>query len=68
LSREKRDGTGPEAAVRKNAVYGARALKRTIQQEIQNTLAMKILAGEFREGDAARIEVNSKNEFVFSRK
>ena len=49
-------------------VYGARPLKRTIQQEIQNPLAMKILAGEFKEGDIARIEVDAKDEFVFTKK
>ena len=49
-------------------VYGARPLKRTIQQEIQNPLAMKILGGEFKEGDVARIEVNAKNEFLFTKK
>ncbi|MGH7829342.1 MAG: ATP-dependent chaperone ClpB, partial [Candidatus Binatia bacterium] len=32
-------------------VYGARPLKRTIQRWIQDPLAMKILAGQFREGD-----------------
>ena len=49
-------------------VYGARPLKRTIQQEIQNPLAMKILGGEFKEGDVVRIEVNAKNEFLFTKK
>jgi len=51
-----------------DAVYGARPLKRTIQQEIQNPLAMKILGGEFKEGDVVRIEVNAKDEFVFTKK
>jgi ATP-dependent Clp protease ATP-binding subunit ClpB len=49
-------------------VYGARPLKRTIQQEIQNPLAMKILAGEFKEGDTARIGVGEKGEFLFTKK
>ncbi|MBU2438418.1 MAG: AAA family ATPase, partial [Acidobacteria bacterium] len=38
-------------------VYGARPLKRTIQQEIQNPLALKLLEGEFEEGDTIRIDV-----------
>ena len=33
-------------------VYGARPLKRTIQRLIQDPLALKILSGEFAEGDA----------------
>jgi ATP-dependent Clp protease ATP-binding subunit ClpB len=49
-------------------VYGARPLKRTIQQEIQNPLAMKLLGGEFKGGDVVRIEVNAKNEFLFTKK
>ena len=36
--------------------YGARPLKRLIQKEILNPLAMKILAGEFREGDTVEID------------
>ncbi|MGD0781315.1 MAG: ATP-dependent chaperone ClpB [Candidatus Aminicenantales bacterium] len=47
-------------------VYGARPLKRTIQQEIQNPLAMKILAGEIREGQTARIDVDKAGAFSFS--
>ena len=46
-------------------VYGARPLKRTIQQEIQNPLAMKILAGEFREGDTVRIDLDAGGAIVF---
>jgi ATP-dependent Clp protease ATP-binding subunit ClpB len=49
-------------------VYGARPLKRTIQQEIQNPLAMNLLAGEYKEGDTVKIKVNEQGEFVFSRK
>jgi len=48
-------------------VFGARPLKRTIQQDIQNPLAMKILAGEFREGDVAKIDVDAKGELTFSK-
>jgi ATP-dependent Clp protease ATP-binding subunit ClpB len=49
-------------------VYGARPLKRTIQQEVQNPLAMRILAGEFSEGDTVKVDVSPRGEFVFSRK
>jgi ATP-dependent Clp protease ATP-binding subunit ClpB len=37
-------------------VYGARPLKRTIQQRIQNPLAMALLQGEFREGDTIVVD------------
>jgi ATP-dependent Clp protease ATP-binding subunit ClpB len=36
--------------------YGARPLKRLIQREIQDALAMKLLAGDIREGDAVEID------------
>jgi ATP-dependent Clp protease ATP-binding subunit ClpB len=37
-------------------VYGARPLKRVIQQRIQNPLAVELLQREFREGDRVRID------------
>jgi ATP-dependent Clp protease ATP-binding subunit ClpB len=36
--------------------FGARPLKRTIQRAILNPLAMKILEGEFGEGDTVRVD------------
>jgi ATP-dependent Clp protease ATP-binding subunit ClpB len=38
-------------------VYGARPLKRAIQQQIENPLAQQILAGTFQPGDRIRIGV-----------
>jgi len=49
-------------------VYGARPLKRTIQRDVQNPLAQKILEGEYKEGDAVKIDVNEKKELVFTKK
>ena len=46
-------------------VYGARPLKRTIQRLIQDPLAVKILAGEFKEGDRIKIDAQD-DEFVFA--
>ncbi|MDO5542650.1 MAG: ATP-dependent chaperone ClpB [Acinetobacter sp.] len=37
-------------------VYGARPLKRAIQQQVENTLAQKILAGDFVAGDTILIK------------
>ncbi|HYZ46918.1 MAG TPA: ATP-dependent chaperone ClpB [Actinomycetota bacterium] len=37
--------------------YGARPLKRLIQREIANELAVKVLDGTIRDGDAVRVEV-----------
>jgi ATP-dependent Clp protease ATP-binding subunit ClpB len=36
--------------------YGARPLKRAIQRELQDPLAMQILSGQFHEGEAIRVE------------
>jgi ATP-dependent Clp protease ATP-binding subunit ClpB len=37
-------------------VYGARPLKRVIQRELQNPLALELLDGKFHEGDTIRVE------------
>lgn len=41
-------------------VYGARPLKRLIQKDIENPLALKILQGDFMDGD--RITIDSNGE------
>jgi ATP-dependent Clp protease ATP-binding subunit ClpB len=38
-------------------VYGARPLKRAIQQQVENPLAQEILAGKFKSGDTIEVEV-----------
>jgi len=37
--------------------YGARPLKRTIQRRVLDPLAMRVLEGEFREGDRVTVDV-----------
>jgi ATP-dependent Clp protease ATP-binding subunit ClpB len=46
--------------------YGARPLKRVIQKQLIDRLALKLLEGEFREGDAVRVEA-AEGELVFER-
>jgi ATP-dependent Clp protease ATP-binding subunit ClpB len=46
--------------------YGARPLKRTIQKQLVDKLALKILEGEFGEGDRIRVEA-ADGELVFLR-
>jgi ATP-dependent Clp protease ATP-binding subunit ClpB len=49
-------------------VYGARPLKRVIQQRLENPLAQRILSGEFAEGDTIRVDVDAaKNDFTFEK-
>jgi ATP-dependent Clp protease ATP-binding subunit ClpB len=46
--------------------YGARPLKRVIQKEIQDKLALKLLEGKFKEGDTITVDLDSKKgELVF---
>ncbi|MGH8957090.1 MAG: ATP-dependent Clp protease ATP-binding subunit, partial [Acidimicrobiia bacterium] len=39
-------------------VYGARPLKRVIQRQIADPLAMKLLAGEYSDGDAVTVDAH----------
>ena len=48
-------------------VYGARPLKRAIQQEIENPLAQTILAGKFKAGDTIQVDVK-ENAICFEQK
>ncbi len=47
-------------------VYGARPLKRVIQQQLQNELARELLGGQFPEGSRVRIDF-VQDEFTFER-
>ncbi len=46
--------------------YGARPLKRALQRLVENPLALKLLEGEFAEGDAVRVDAKD-GELVFQR-
>jgi ATP-dependent Clp protease ATP-binding subunit ClpB len=45
--------------------FGARPLKRTIQRELQDPLALKILSGEFNEGETIKVD-RGPDGLVFS--
>jgi ATP-dependent Clp protease ATP-binding subunit ClpB len=50
-------------------VYGARPLKRAIQQQLENPLAQRILKGEFAPGDLIRVSAaDGKLEFQKARR
>ena len=49
-----------------NPIYGARPLKRTIRQMIENPLSKEILAQNFKAGDTVLIDVND-DEIVFKK-
>jgi ATP-dependent Clp protease ATP-binding subunit ClpB len=54
------------AAVGFDPVYGARPLKRAIQQTIENPLAKQILEGRFGPKDTVRVDATGR-EIVFDR-
>jgi len=45
--------------------FGARPLRRAIQKEVQDPLAIQILQGEFREGDRVTVDATSPSGFAF---
>jgi ATP-dependent Clp protease ATP-binding subunit ClpA len=47
-------------------MYGARPLKRTIQRRVLDPLAMRVLEGEFHEGDRIVVDVGD-NELRFEK-
>lgn len=47
-------------------IFGARPLKRAIQQEIENPLSVKLLSGEFVAGDTIKVDVKD-GELVFGK-
>jgi ATP-dependent Clp protease ATP-binding subunit ClpB len=49
-----------------DAAFGARPMKRTIQQRLENPLATELLAGKFSEGDAIRVDAGA-HRFTFEK-
>jgi ATP-dependent Clp protease ATP-binding subunit ClpB len=47
--------------------FGARPLKRVVQQQIENPLATKILDGEFKDGDTIHVDVDGHGRFAFTK-
>jgi ATP-dependent Clp protease ATP-binding subunit ClpB len=49
-------------------VYGARPIKRTIQNLIMNPLSEGFLRGTFQDGEVVKVEVDKKGEIVLKKK
>ncbi|MGZ8447595.1 MAG: ATP-dependent chaperone ClpB [Candidatus Deferrimicrobiaceae bacterium] len=47
--------------------YGARPLRRALQKRIEDPLAMRLIEGEFPEGDRVTVDVDQKGGFTFQR-
>ena len=50
-----------------DAEFGARPLRRVIQQKVENPLSDRVLSGEFRNGDTILVNVNAEGEMVLER-
>jgi ATP-dependent Clp protease ATP-binding subunit ClpB len=48
-------------------VYGARPLKRVLQHRLQDALALKLLGGEFGEGEKILVEVTPQGDLSFKK-
>lgn len=55
------------AALGYDPVYGARPLKRVIQNRIENQLAQQMLQGDFVGGDVIAIDLDKDGELTFSK-
>jgi ATP-dependent Clp protease ATP-binding subunit ClpC len=47
--------------------FGARPLRRVIQQKVEDPLSDRVLAGEFINGDAIKVDVNEDGELVLDK-
>ncbi|MGP5222055.1 ATP-dependent chaperone ClpB [Psychrobacter celer] len=61
------DAMNKLVAIGYDPVYGARPLKRAIQQEIENPLSLKLLAGEFVAGDIIKVDVDQDDRLTFNK-
>jgi ATP-dependent Clp protease ATP-binding subunit ClpB len=55
------------AKVGYDPVYGARPLKRAIQNGIENALAQHVLQGDYGPGDLITVDVNEQGELAFGK-
>jgi len=50
-----------------DAEFGARPLRRVIQQKVEDPLSDRLLAGEFVNGDGVKVEINDDGELVLKK-
>ena len=49
------------AKVGYDPVYGARPLRRAIEQHVENPLSTRLLKGEFKQGDTIKVDLRNDN-------
>ncbi|HSK67575.1 MAG TPA: AAA family ATPase, partial [Anaerolineales bacterium] len=50
-----------------DAEFGARPLRRVIQQKVEDPLSDRVLGGEFQNGDSVLVSLNSEGELILER-
>jgi ATP-dependent Clp protease ATP-binding subunit ClpC len=50
-----------------DAEFGARPLRRVIQQRVEDPLSDRVLGGEFQNGDTVLVSLNSEGEIILER-
>jgi ATP-dependent Clp protease ATP-binding subunit ClpC len=50
-----------------DAEFGARPLRRVIQQRVEDPLSDRVLGGEFQNGDSVLVSLNSEGEIILER-
>ena len=50
-----------------DADFGARPLRRVIQQKVEDPLSDRVLSGEFQDGDSVLVNLNAEGEVVLER-
>jgi ATP-dependent Clp protease ATP-binding subunit ClpB len=48
-------------------IYGARPLKRALQRLVENPLALRLLEGDFAEGETVRVDAQNGGELAFEK-
>jgi len=48
--------------------FGARPLQRTLQKQIESPLSIKLLSGNFKEGDEVLVDLDEKEETIIFKK
>ncbi len=61
------EALGSLAALGYDAEFGARPLRRVIQQRVEDPLSDRMLAGEFADGDTVKVEVGDDGELMLER-
>jgi ATP-dependent Clp protease ATP-binding subunit ClpC len=50
-----------------DAVFGARPLKRALQKFVESPLSIRLLSGEYSDGDTILVDVDPENQLIFRR-